>query len=346
MSHWLDVAAKGLAGGSYSRRDVLRRGGAIAAGSLIGSAAAPFSALAATPKCTETTCPDGTCCEGRCLTDRDFGCCHNRIYLRLNKHCCPQAPAGATHTCLDGEDCCGKQECCQHNEICCGTGQCIPNKSGNIGCCNGFTYNKRVDHCCPEHDKDEAHFCAKDESCCGKKDCCKRDEICCGTGQCIPNKKGNIGCCNGFTYNKNVDQCCLEFPADEAHFCAKSETCCGEKACCGKDQECCGAGAQAQCMPKGQCNQCPSGQVMCGGICCDAGNCINGVCGTCPLPGCTLDRCCPANGYPNSGYCCSGQPTPGESLVCCFCGNTCAGYGMTFPCTITNDECSQMCSPC
>jgi hypothetical protein len=284
VSHWLDVAAKRLAGGTYSRRDVLRQGGMIAAGSLIGSAAAPFTAFAATAICTDTTCPDRTCCEGRCLTDSDFGCCHSRIYSRLSKQCCPQAPAGGTHTCLDSLECCGKQACCKPDEICCGSGQCIPNKSGNIGCCNGFTYDKRTDRCCPEHRKDEAHFCAK------------------------------------------------------------NETCCGEKACCGADQECCGSSATAQCVPKGQCSQCPSGQVSCGGICCDPGNCSNGVCG-CPLPGCTTDMCCYQEGYPNSGYCCTGGPTAG-SLVCCYCGNTCAGYGMAFPCNITNEECSQMCQPC
>jgi hypothetical protein len=339
-NHWLDFAAKGLADGTHSRREILRRGAAIAAGGVLGSAATPLAALAATSKCTELTCPDGTCCEGRCLTGSLLGCCHDRIYSRLNKHCCPEAPAGGGHTCLDGLECCGKAECCEKDEICCGTGQCIPNKSGNIGCCNGFTYNKREDRCCPEHAKDEVHFCAKDESCCGKAECCKKDEICCGTGQCIPNKSGNIGCCNGFTYNKREDQCCLEFPDGEAHFCAKDETCCGEKACCGEDQECCGSGGKEHCVAKGECNECPPGEVKCGGSCCPKGQCQNGTClcggfvcsspnhcchgtqccgGVCCHESCCVfatDQCCS-----NNGGCC------GAKDICCPSG--CCIYGCT-----------------
>jgi hypothetical protein len=279
-NHWLDFAAKGLADGTHSRREILRRGAAIAAGGVLGSAATPLAALAATSKCTELTCPDGTCCEGRCLTGSLLGCCHDRIYSRLNKHCCPEAPAGGGHTCLDGLECCGKAECCEKDEICCGTGQCIPNKSGSIGCCNGFTYNKRE------------------------------------------------------------DQCCLEFPDGEAHFCAKDETCCGEKACCGKDQECCGSGGKEHCVAKGKCNECPPGEVKCGGSCCPKGQCQNGTClcggfvcsspnhcchgtqccgGVCCHESCCVfatDQCCS-----NNGGCC------GAKDICCPSG--CCIYGCT-----------------
>ncbi len=301
MSHWLDDVARGLAEGRHSRRDLLRRGGAVAAGSILAPLAHPLAAIGAA-KCTDASCPDGTCCEGRCLTDSSFGCCHDKIYFRTTQHCCSEHPAGRTHVCPDGKDCCGKDECCDPDHICCGTGQCIPNKSGNIGCCNGFTYNKREDRCCPEHKKDEAHFCAKDEECCGKDSCCKKDEICCGTGQCIPNKSGNIGCCNGFTYNKREDQCCAEYPEGEAHFCAKEETCCGEKACCKAGQECCGSGGKEHCVPKGKCKQnCgkpgfPPSYVACGATCCGGSTpvCCNSPQGA---------ACC------QSGQVCCGGPT-------------------------------------
>ena len=254
MSRWLDDAARGLAEGSHNRREVLLRGGAIAASTLLGSAVSPLRA-SATSGCTPANCPNGLCCEGRCLTGSLFGCCHDRIYSRLSKHCCPQAPAGGTHTCLDGEECCGKAKCCTSNEVCC-DGKCLKGNRKRLGCCNNATYDPSIEQCCLEQPsgKFEFHVCAKDEQCCGKDKCCTSKEVCCD-GKCLKGNRKRLGCCNNATYDPSIEQCCLEQPPGkfEFHVCAKDEECCGEKACCSKGQECCGAGASARCVAKGTC---------------------------------------------------------------------------------------------
>jgi hypothetical protein len=77
LSHWLDDAARGLSEGRYNRRQVLRRGGAVAAGTLAASVTGPLAALTrATAAAAGVPCPDfnspclspDTCCGGQfCL---------------------------------------------------------------------------------------------------------------------------------------------------------------------------------------------------------------------------------------------------------------------------------------
>lgn len=99
----------------------------------------------------------GVCCEGRCLMTGECGCCHDRLYRRANQKCCSEAPKGGTHTCLDDQECCGEKNCRKSDEICCGTGQCINGRGGTIGCCNGFTYNRRQEKCCLDHKPGDIH---------------------------------------------------------------------------------------------------------------------------------------------------------------------------------------------
>jgi len=332
VSHWLDDAARGLADGSHNRREVLRRGGAIAASTLLGSAVSPLRAFASSRPCTPASCPDGICCEGRCLVTGILGCCHDRIYARLSKTCCPEAPAGGGHTCLDGEECCGKTKCCTGEQLCC-DGRCLPGPRTRVGCCHGATYDKRAEECCPEQPRGalEFHVCLKDEECCGEKECCRGEQLCCD-GRCLPGPRTRVGCCNGATYDKRSEQCCLEQPSGalEFHVCAKDEECCGEKACCTKGQECCGSGATARCVAKGKCKEhcvtpgfpptyTPCGDTCCGGsspvccnlppgpTCCAAGQvCCGDVNNQCVTPA-------PAGQWHLSNY----DGAPGEEVACC-----------------------------
>lgn len=292
------------------------------AGGLLASAVGPLAAFAAGGGCTPASCPDGTCCEGRCLSGSFFGCCHDKIYSRLNKQCCPQAPPGGDHTCLDGEECCGKTACCKDEQLCC-DGRCLPGPKTRVGCCNGATYDLRSEECCPEQPRGalEFHVCSKDEECCGEKNCCKGEELCCD-GRCLPGPKSRVGCCNGATYDKRSEQCCLEQPSGELefHVCSKDEQCCGEKACCAANEECCGS----HCASKGTCGGCPAGEVRCGTGCCPQGQCQNGTC-LCGGEVCTApDHCC-------HGTQCCGGPCCHESCCvnptdqCCSNNGGCCG---------------------
>src|SRR5271165_3950694 len=65
MTHWLDEQAAGLAEEGLSRRSVLLRGGALAAGAVLGRFGGPQSALAANPsgslKRSSSLKPQGPC---------------------------------------------------------------------------------------------------------------------------------------------------------------------------------------------------------------------------------------------------------------------------------------------
>jgi hypothetical protein len=318
VSHWLDRAAIDLGAGKHSRRDVLRRGGAVAASALLASAARPFTALAATGGCTPSNCPDGVCCEGRCVQTGILGCCHDQIYSRLNKTCCLEQPATGAHICLDDKDCCGTGACCdKQGEFCC-KGRCFKGDPRRFGCCDGATYDKTSEDCCPDHRPGGFHTCSKDETCCGEDACCNnRTEFCCH-GRCLKGNPKRFGCCDGATYDKSVEQCCPEHGSGTFHTCFKDETCCGEDACCKQGEECCGS----SCVPQGTCNN-QSGSQLCGGVvcsspmhCCHGTQCCTGVC--CHDSCCVgaTDQCCS-----NNGGCC------GAADICCPSG--CCIYGCT-----------------
>lgn len=112
MSHWLDDAARGLSEGRYNRRQVLRRGGAVAAGTLAASVTGPLAALTrATAAAAGVPCPD------------------------------------FNSPCLSPDTCCGGQECCDHaTEFCCG-GTCFKH-GGRVGCCHNSSYDPRIEKCC------------------------------------------------------------------------------------------------------------------------------------------------------------------------------------------------------
>jgi len=357
MTHWLDTAARGLATGTQTRRQILRRGGAVAAVAMLDGLIRPAHAIAGTTPCPMLPCPPaqlccsgascydpesaecctngavcsfdrGVCCEGRCLATGEFGCCHDRIYLRVGKRCCPEAPRGGTHTCLDDEECCGKSGCCKPGDMCC-DGKCI-NAGRNIGCCDGKTYDRRSAKCCPGHRSAKSeHVCQRDEECCGTFSCCKDDEMCCGE-YCI-NRGGNIGCCDGETYDRRLDKCCPDHRPGVAHTCYRNQECCGDNTCCDKGSVCCGTGASATCCKPGDCR---------GGVCVGQETCDENFCKPLVTNSGTPYQCCPTSPAwtcynpenaccinntavlmcgttccaPRQGECCVG---PGGGLVCC-----------------------------
>ena len=216
---------------------------------------------------------------------------------------------------------------CQANEFCCG-GSCIKDKP-DVGCCHDFTYDTRINHCCPLQGKDDLHVCALvDETCCGEGLCCKHDELCCG-GSCIKDKP-DVGCCHDFTYDTRINHCCPLHGKNDLHVCDKQETCCGLDGCCKQDEECCGKGAGAHCVPKGKCGKrcggkvCAQNETCCNGHCCPDGHCHNGqcLCGgeTCPSPMhcCHGHQCC-------TGVCCHDSCCVGATDQCCSNNGGCCG---------------------
>ncbi len=280
MSHWLDDAARGLSEGTFTRRAVLRRGGAVAAGTLVGSLTLPGRTFAqALPCASNQNCPTGAeCCKGRCCASAELCCDGACVPRAANDRCgdtCCNHDAG--ERCCDGRCCrghCCDGRCCGEHELCCG-GPGIRN-------CLAIQHTKRCD----------THCCGDAQSCCGE-DCCFRTEQCCHSGKlayCAP--KGH--CCGK---GKHRVAC-----GSGKHLCCpEDEHCCGGKCC--KPENCrdgvCG-GPKCLCTPPLECcgpNTCISPPPH------GAGCCIGGV-----TPG-FLDgsTCCDSSKYncgcPGGGCC-------------------------------------------
>ena len=158
MSHWLDETAEALATGRTTRRQVLLRGGLVAAAAMFGSATRPGFGLGARAKtpalfCPDLPCPDlaPDCCgEVRCYdSNAGYRCCNSAVYHREEEGCCD----GKLYQ-LERESCCTSGEICSTTgrigESCCddsccldGTcceGQCI-GFSSDEGCCHGKRYD-------------------------------------------------------------------------------------------------------------------------------------------------------------------------------------------------------------
>lgn len=313
MSHWLDEAARGLAEGTHSRRQVLRRGSAIAASALVGSLARPAGVFAAVTSCKRLPCRKG------------LDCCHGRdCYLKGTEKCCADG-----HICPPYGECCGKR-CCDRGHLgehCC-DGRCIPRdyhccrSTQAVGpqepcaphnkCCrsefNADCYTPSFEKCCTSG-TGYSFVCLKDEECCGTSHCCDthRGETCCDETCC---KKGEH-CCGGKT-------CC---PAGKCHdgVCHRG---CGPGGTCPKGQFCCGVGLKSErCIPETQ--------TCCAPYCGDAGalapcgQAFNGGC--CPVGQCCTT--CFTSGAPRSYRCCP-EVVQGKPLLGC-CGTNCCPQGMS-----------------
>ncbi len=289
MSHWLDDAARGLAEGSHSRRDVLRRGGAVAAGAVLGSVTGSLSAftpVALAAGCATVPCdPSRSCCAGReCWNPASEQCCEDG-------HICK----------LLGETCC-KNDCCDNTHEHCCAGECI---SKSRKCCGpdsaaDGTKCGRNQECCRYADREHRCYSPSTHHCCGSLAVCKNDERCCGS----PPKCIGIGedCCESREPYKTATQKCCPSKRGPG-VCEKTQRCCDGPDgahCCEAHQECCGEG------------------------CCEKGKCRDGVClgGNCGGSRCPPDQfCC----NPQREYCgrpgaqCPGDcdAKPGETIGCC-----------------------------
>jgi hypothetical protein len=202
MKHWLDEAAAGLSSGRLSRRDVLRRGGRVAAGGLLVSLPSPLAALAR----GGCPCKAGEfCCDGACFPRGPrLGCCHESTYDPSLEKCCPHG----RQACFKDETCCGLELCCTSKEQCVGTGktaQCVPKKQA----CNPYYGNGTSYVPCPASEHNCCYDVTKrttDPGVCCKGTCCGANgEVCCDKGT-------NLCCC----YNPHISPinfCCACFGA-------------------------------------------------------------------------------------------------------------------------------------
>jgi hypothetical protein len=293
MGHWLDDAARKLADGQQSRRELLRRSSAVAGGALLTSfGIAPRVARAATgvpcPDFNEPCFAPDVCCGGdACITpSARLGCCHGSTYDPHIENCCATAGHDEGHACFKDETCCGTEGCCKHDEVCCG-GSCLK-PSKRLGCCHDSTYDPHLEKCCHYADKDSGHACFNDEECCGATECCKHGEDCCSSGklaycapkgECCPHGQHRVTCGHG----------------EAALCCPEGEYCCNGG--CAKPEECCGTGV----CPKG--SHCCHGKQCCTGPCCKISCCVG-----------PTDQCC----HNNNGCC-------GAKDICCPGG--CCIYG-------------------
>ena len=204
MGQWLDDAAKGFAEGAYNRRQVLRRGGAVAVGAVIGSVTGSLSAftsvaLAACPdghrcgrgeSCCKNDCCDNAherCCAGRCISNRRECCGLNPVVhgkvCGLHEKCCAVVGicySPATH------HCCHYEKVCKKDEECCGSALeprcCAPGET----CQHGVCMKPRQGMCGPE-----AYLCGSSLCCAKGSPCCDPD---CPEGMGAP---GQSVCCSG-----------------------------------------------------------------------------------------------------------------------------------------------------
>ena len=361
MSHWLDDAASRLSEGRFNRRQVLRRGGAVAAAGLLTSAIKPLAAFSKPcDKCGTDDCLNllQGCCKVFNSADprRPF----EVRYDRLKEKCCPGVTGSsyqAEDVCKTRQQCCNAEFgafCCDDDEECCGPDCC--DKSHGAECCHSgkFKYCALKGECCPQgqHRCSASYHgkcCSDTLICCGHT-CCKPDDcyegrfcrpepcprgqhrVTCGDGVYMCCATGEY-CCGGECCKPSncFDHlCCFSGALDDAHT-AQSVGC--NDQCCKPGNTCCGTGTTATCCKSGQCANghcCPTGQTPCGtgtsATCCNPSDCNNGVCSSaycaCPPP---LECCGPQT--PTRGVCISPPP---KGAGCCndgvpsmLCGSTC-----------------------
>lgn len=299
MTDWLDDAARGLADGSYNRRQIVARGGAILAGCVLATLTKPVRALArpTLKTCGEQRIPD------------DWECCDDVAGYDPRTHTCCE-PFGETGlVCADSEGgCCGPHHCTK--DIC---------KGSKSVCCNnllagrGTCYDPTTHVCCSGYE-----VCTIQDGCCGNVNYGRSGRIATCTSHFC--KQPGERCCrsknNDFCFDPKTHFCC---PAPTQHPCPTGYHCCGTEGCCNPStEECC----HGTCVPKGHCRPqdlcgpnkqpCPTGTICCpAGICAPAGDCSN-LCSGCISN--ATNMCCfgdcvnstvPATGDYTSTSCCT-----------------------------------------
>jgi hypothetical protein len=298
MGHWFDDAARGLAAGTHSRRDVLRVGGKAAGGALVATLTTPIVALAA----GKHKCPQGhscgsneLCCENDCCDKLTEQCCDGRCVAKARK-CCRNHPGAKETLCLRHEECCG-----------------------------GSCYDPDTEECCNASDGERCppgQCCGDEGDCCQRKDCCD-NEICCS--------KAKPKCCHGGVGPESNPTCCAS-----SDTCCQGKNgwrCCGPgKVCCGG--KCCPKGK----CHKGVCGECGTSHCAPGQACCNPamGSCVTpypagSFCvGDCDgKPGVSV-FCCPTGGSEACGTL-TGESHPacrgGKSGCICDDGSFCPQGG-------------------
>ena len=314
MSHWLDDAARGLADGRYSRRQVLRRGGTVAgslvmasvSGSLGGLVLPAVASGAVTCAGRHAPCKAGErCCVG---VDVEEVCYHPSI-----DQCCEENGV-KKGVCSRKKECCGHECCDPDNETCCG-GRCV-SKSSDVVCCRKDAHDPG--EACHEGESEDGlpvekccHFSGtgydpREQVCCGSgvgetksEECCQSGRLsyCAPKGQCCPKGEHRVTCSGDFT----TDMCCPE-----------DEYCCGGTCC--RPQDCHNGVCGTVACPDDPTHRCPSGKFCCflpgqSGDCCDYNN-GNYACCTCG---------CGANA--NKSFCLYGTPTETGQQCDNLCGS-------------------------
>jgi hypothetical protein len=216
MGHWFDDAARGLAAGTHSRRDVVRIGGKAAGGALLATLSTPIGALAA----GRHKCPHGhscgsdeLCCEHDCCDKRTEQCCDGRCVAK-ERTCCRHFKDSKGKVCRRHERCCKDAEQCYDpdEKECCASGLCPRGECcGDEGDCCEHKYCCDDEVCCSEEKPTCCHgkCCASGEVCCGGECCNKLDcvgDICEGSNSssCIESCPPNTKCCAGDCTNTTL----------------------------------------------------------------------------------------------------------------------------------------------
>jgi hypothetical protein len=295
LSHWLDDAARGLSEGRFSRRQVLRRGGAVAGGALAASltgSIGPLAVLAREPTCKNVPClPPERCCH-------DVFCYHPD-----HDRCC--FSDGAPYEGEEGPYKCppSKPKCCKHRKHCC---------PETHECCGEECYHPSKEKCCHNANGVSNHVCKHSEGCCGG-DCYDPRYQCCTDDDSVGKTCGST-CCRNYPRHR----CCGE---------GESATCCDVQA----GLECCGSGAAATCCKDDDCHNGKCSSTACNPNISGTTPCPTGY-ACCYNPNNLTDLgMCLFTGSNGSGapWCApSSYTAPATSAQCCY-GATpaCCAYG-------------------
>jgi hypothetical protein len=213
------------------------------------------------PSSQPKTCPSGVCLPaGQCCSNEtkcgDGSCIPNTTCCTGQKRCTNN------NTCIPNADCCT-------NQTKCGDGSCIANTT----CCTGQKRCTNNNTCIPNADCCTNQTKCADGTCIANTACCAGQKRCTSTNTCIPNDEccSDQKKCGDKCISNAADVCCPSDPnpcGDDAHMCNASNKC----VCvvtCPNNQKC--AAKLADC--------CPSGEDLCGSVCCGLPNmCMNGVC--------------------------------------------------------------------
>ena len=255
MGNWFDEAARGLAAGTYSRRDVLRVGGRTAGGALVAALTIPLTAVA-----SRTICPDGhhcggktKCCGRDCCDNSSETCCGGKCFPVAHGICCKDDCCDpGSEQCCEGRCVAKERTCCQGHIANLGEELCKPNEACCREASRGVCYDPDKETCCfPGRLCAHGQCCGYSGECCEQKYCCD-DRICCG--------KDKPQCCDGTCCG--ADDTCLQ-TTHGRRCCGPGQVWCGGQ-CCNK-LDCLGdicEGSGSTCV-----DNCPPDYKCCAGSC-------------------------------------------------------------------------------